>query len=192
MKLALPSYPKVKVKVEQPLHLIFSLSIVLPLIIALAINTSAAATSAVSATVTAQSLSVGVTDTDVAYAAMDTSTTKSTISTDLDDSHWAVNIGNVPEDFNIKSMHSTSAGTTWALAGSPGSEIYTHKVCVTPDDSICAISTGWTAMTTNYAQIADSIAIGDTEVFDLQLGTPTVTTDFNEQTVDVTVQAVAD
>ena len=145
----------------------------------------AAETGTVTATVTAQSLSIGVSDSTIAYTNMSVGTTKNTLAASLDDRQKASNDGNVDEDFNIKGMHSTSAGTTWALVGTTAPEAYTHGF--NTDQGV-----GWTQLTTDYLQFGNAVAVGGTQWFDLQLGTPSSTTDTNEQTVNVTVQAVAD
>jgi len=145
----------------------------------------AAETGTITATVTAQSLSIGVSDSTVLYTNMAVGTTKNTLAASLDDRQKATNDGNVAEDFNIKGMHSTSAGTTWALAATADSEVYSHGF--NTDQGV-----GWTQLTTDYLKFGESVSVGGTQWFDLQLETPSSTTDTSEQTVNVTVQAVTD
>ena len=143
----------------------------------------AADTGTVTATVTAQNISVTVSDGTVTYGTIATSSTSDTASGDLDDSQTANNNGNITEDFNIKGQDSGA----WTLGGTAGSETYTHKFCITDCDG----SPVWTALTTNYQTLAEDIAASGDQVFDLQIGTPTSTSTYTEQSVDVTVQAVA-
>lgn len=158
--------------------------IVFVLTFAVAMPVLAADTAAVTATVTAQNVSVTVGDGTVAYGTMAVSTTKSTTAADLNDLQTATNNGNITEDFNIRGQDSAA----WTLAGTAGSEQYTHKFCTT---SCTTPPTNYTALTTNYQTLGSSIATSGTKTFDLQLGTPSSTATFTEQTVSVTVQAVA-
>lgn len=144
----------------------------------------AADTGAVTATVTVQNISLTVADGTVSYGIMPVSTTKSTIVADLNDLQTVTNNGNVTEDFNIKGQHTAA----WTLGGAAGVDTYTHKFCT----ATCGTPpTNYTALTTNYATLGTAIATSGTKTFDLQLGTPTSTATFTSQSVDVTVQAVA-
>ncbi|MCK9368544.1 hypothetical protein M0R04_01040 [Candidatus Dojkabacteria bacterium] len=141
-------------------------------------------TASVSATVTAQNVSVTVTDGTIAYGIIPANTSKSTISTDLNDQQTATNEGNVAEDINIKGMDSTA----WTLSATTDANDYVHKFCTT---SCTTPPTGYTALTTNYQTLKSDLATSGTQVFDLQITTPTSTSTYDPQTVDVTVQAVA-
>lgn len=144
-------------------------------------STSDSAT--VGATVTIQNVSVSVSDGAVSYGTQQTSTTIDTTTGGVDDSQTATNDGNVTEDFNIKGYDTAS----WVLASSAGSDQYFHNFCT----SSCDDSPTWTATSTTYQTLVTGVASGDSQVFDLQLGTPTSTSDFTEQNTDITVQAVA-
>lgn len=144
----------------------------------------AANTGTVSATVTAQNISVTVADGTVTYGILAVSTSKSTTAADLNDLQTATNNGNVAEDFNIKGQDSTA----WTLAATPGSEQYTHRFCTS---SCTNPPTSYTALTTNYQTLGTNITTSGTKTFDLQLSTPTSTTNFDSQSVHVTIQAVA-
>lgn len=144
----------------------------------------AATTGAVTATVTVQSISITVTDGTVAYGTLGTSSTKDTTSSGVNDSQTATNDGNVTEDFNILGQSSGA----WTLGSTADSETYTHKWCT----SDCDGTPTWTALTTSYQTLVASIAAsGGTQIFDLEIGTPTSTSTYTEQSVDITVQAVA-
>ena len=143
----------------------------------------AASTDSVTATVTAQNISVSVSDGSVAYGTLATSSTADTASGDLDDSQTATNDGNVTEDFNIQGQDSAN----WTLEATAGADQYTHKFCT----SDCDGTPTWNALTTSYQSLATSVSAAGTQIFDLQIGTPTSSTNYTEQTVSVTVQAVA-
>jgi hypothetical protein len=143
----------------------------------------AAGTANVTATVTVQNVSVGVSDGSVSYGTLATSATEDTTSGALNDSQTATNDGNITEDINIRGADSAN----WTLAASAGSDEYRHRFCITTCDS----SPTWTALTTNYQALAADVASSGTQVFDLELATPTSSSNFSQQSVNVTVQAVA-
>lgn len=149
--------------------------------------TKAASTGSVSATVTAQNISLSVASGTVAYGTLGIGSSKdTTLNGGNHNSQTITNTGNIAETFNIKGINSTSAGIGWTLASVPGVNTYAHKFCNTNCDS----SPTWTALTLNYATLSVGISSGATApAFDLEIFTPTSTTDFNQQTVDVTVQA---
>lgn len=145
---------------------------------------AAADTDAVQATVTVQNISISVSDGTVAYGTLATNTTRGTHSGDLNDSQTATNDGNIQEDFNIKGQNSTN----WTLAGTAGADTYVHSYCIT---SCGTPPTNYTALTTNYATLKNDVAASGNQAFDLFINTPTSTSVFTEQSVDVTVQAIA-
>ncbi len=164
----------------------FALSILLSFVFYNLFSTGlvmAASTDTVTATVTAQSISVSVEDNSIAFGTVTTSSTKDTTTAGVNDSQTATNDGNITLDFNIKSTDSTN----WALAAAAGSEQYTLKFCVTT----CDTSPTWTSVGVHpaYATLAQDITASGTQVFDLQVGTPTSTASYGQQTITVTVQA---
>jgi hypothetical protein len=140
----------------------------------------AAETATVTATVTVQNISVSVSDGSVAYGAMALNTSKSTC--DLSDTQTVTNDGNVTEDFNIKGQNSAN----WTLGSTPGNNQYVHKFST----SSCPWSSG-TALTTSYLTLATGIAPSGTTTLNLQITTPTSTSSYDQQSVDVTVQAIS-
>jgi len=165
-------------------NILASIFIVIFAVLAVSLQIIAADTDSVTATVTAQLVSVSVTDGAVAYGTVATSSSEDTTSSGVDDSQTADNDGNVTEDFNIMGQDSGA----WELADSAGPEAYTHGFCI----SNCDSSPSWTQFNeTTYTTLATSIADTGNQVFDLRLQTPTSTATFTEQSVDVTVQAVA-
>lgn len=144
----------------------------------------AASTGNVSATVTTQNISVTVTDGTVNYGTLDSNTSKSTIAADLNDLQTATNDGNVNEDLNIRGQNSAN----WTLAAASGSDQYVHRFCT----ATCGTPpTNFTALTTSYQSLTTNAAPAGSQTFDLQITTPNPSTVFTQQSVDVTVQAVA-
>lgn len=143
----------------------------------------AADTATVTATVTLQNVSVTVSDGTVAYGTLAASSTEDTTSGNLNDSQTATNNGNITEDLNIKGQDSGD----WTLAGSVGADQYKHDFCITTCDS----TPSWTALTTSYQTLQSSVSASGTQDFDLRMNTPSSSTSYTSQSVDVTVQAVA-
>lgn len=131
----------------------------------------AADTGSVAATVTAQNISLTVSDGTVSYGIVPLGSSKSTITTDLNDLQTATNNGNVAEDFNIKGSNSAN----WTLAGTAGADQYVHQFCT----ATCTTPpTNFNALTTNYQSLGSNIAASGTKTFDLRITTPTSTATF--------------
>ncbi len=148
----------------------------------------------VGATVTIQNVSVAISDGTVLYGTLAVNTSKATTKTpELDDTQVAINNGNVTEDFLIRGQDSTSAGAGWTLAGAAASETYVHEFCTAGGGSpdLCDATPTYTELTTSNQNLTTSVATSGTQRFDLKITTPTATTDLNEQTVNVTVVAIA-
>jgi hypothetical protein len=146
-------------------------------------STFAATTGTIAATVTAQNISLTVADGSVAYGTIALSSSANTTASGLNDLQTATNNGNVAEDFNIKSTDGTG-GTTWTLSGTAiGSNQYMHNFSVNSGSN-------WTAMTTAYAALGSNISASGTKTFDLQILTPSSSTDYVQKSITVTVQAV--
>jgi len=145
-------------------------------------------TGTVTATVTAQNISVTITtDGSVAFSTIGVDSTKDTGTgaEGVDDTETAQNNGNVIENFNIRATDSSS----WTLAGTAGNEIFTMKSCIAGCDEV---SPTWTSVGEDptYVTLASGIATTNSQDFDLQVGTPTTTAVFDQQTITVTIQAV--
>lgn len=135
----------------------------------------------VTATVTVQNISVGVTDGSVAYGTLGSNTSA---GTNPADTQTVTNNGNITENFNIKGQNSVN----WTLGATAASDVYVHKFCT----ATCGTPpTNYTALTTSYATLATGITTSGTQTFDLYITTPNPSTVFTQQSVDVTVQAVA-
>jgi len=145
----------------------------------------AATTDDVVATVTAQLVAVSVSDGAVAYGTLDLNTNQDTVT--LADTQTATNDGNVNVDLGIRSSDAVSGVTDWNLAASAGTDEFIHEFST---DS----GTTWTGFNVDnatYSNIASGVAASGTQDFDLQIGTPTASTDSVEHTVTVTVLATA-
>ena len=156
----------------------------------LGMTAKAAEEATVAATVMVRLLSVSVTDGQVAYGTMEQNTTKSTIPTGLDDQQTVTNSGNDTENFNIKGLNSTN----WTLGATAGSDIYVHQFCngSGATGGPCASPpTGYTALTTSYATFATGIAVNATTTLNLQINTPNPSTIYTQQSVNVTLVAIA-
>lgn len=140
----------------------------------------AANEASVGATVTVQNISVSVSDGTVAYGTLAVNTTKSTLVGELVDLQTATNNGNVTETLNIRGT--VSSPGSWTLGAAAGSNVYVHKFS---KDS----GTNWTPLATTNQTLAAGVAALGTQAFDLQITTPTASTDYTAQSVNVTVQA---
>ncbi|MBI2356955.1 hypothetical protein HYV12_02820 [Candidatus Dojkabacteria bacterium] len=139
--------------------------------------TYAANEASVAATVTVQNISVSVADGTIAYGTLASNTSVGTNGTDT---QVVTNDSNVTVDVDIKGQNSAN----WTLAGTAGSDTYVHKFC----SATCGTPpTNYTALTTSYATLANSVAASGTVNLDLYLTTPTVSTNFTSQNVGVMV-----
>jgi hypothetical protein len=131
-------------------------------------------------TTVAATVSVSVSDGAISYGTIPANSSKSTC--DLNDTQIVTNNGNVAETFNI--MGSTS--TNWTLGTTPGSDVYVHKFST----SSCPWTSG-IALTTSYQTMATNIAANATTTLNLQITTPNPSSVFTQQSINVTIQAVA-
>jgi len=165
-------------------NLLISFSLLLSVGLFVGIFAGAADTDTVTATVTAQNISVSVSDGGVAYGTLTVSGTASTSSDGLNDTQTATNDGNITEDFNIQGQDSAN----WTLETSIGADQYVHEFCT----SNCDTTPTWTAITTSYQQLANAISSSGTQDFDLKIIVPSSSSNYTQQSVDLTIQAVAD
>jgi len=151
-------------------------------------NLSYAASSAtVAATVTIQNISVSVSDGDVSYGTLATSTSRSTIASEENEMQTATNNGNITENLNIKGQNTAA----WTLSATAGADQYVHKFCNDTDNDCTTPPTNYTALTTNYQTLDTSVTTSGTADVQLQITTPSSSSSFTQQSVDVIVQAVA-
>ena len=88
------------------------------------------------------------------------------------------------ENFNIKTSHATG-GTQWSVGATAGSDIFVHSFSING-------GTGWEILDTydTYETMATGITTSSSQDFDLKIHLPTSTTDYQQKTITVTVQAV--
>ena len=134
----------------------------------------------VTATVTVQNISVSVSDGTVTYGTLAVNTSAGTNGSDTQS---ATNDGNVTADLNIRGQNTAA----WTLAGTVGANQYVHRFCTT---SCASPPTSYTALTTSYQTLASGVTATNSQTFDLYITTPTSSSSYVAQSVDVTVQAV--
>ena len=119
----------------------------------------------------------------IEYGFVELSTATSTVGNGY--TQTAQNDGNTTEKLNVKSSNATG-GTAWTLAGSIGSDQYKHEFSTTTGST-------WTAMTAvdTYVTAAPSVAVSGTVNFDFRLTTPSASTDYQQKSITITIQAVA-
>lgn len=144
-----------------------------------AIGATAATESGVAATVTVENIAVSVSDGTVEYGTLGVNTQANTVT--LTETQTATNDGNVNADLAIRGEASTGS---WTLAGAAGNEQYKHEFSTDGGST-------YTPLTTSNQDLALGVSASANQTFDLQITTPTVTTDFSEQTANVTVQVSA-
>lgn len=138
-------------------------------------------------TIQAAVVSVSVSDGVVSYGMMVKNTSKTTLSGELNDMQTATNNGNVTENFNIKGQNTACS---WTLASSVGNNQYVHQFCNDTDNDCSSPPTNYTALTTSYQTLDTGTAVSGTVDFQLRLTTPTDSSCFNQQSVNVVIQAV--
>ncbi len=141
----------------------------------------AASSAVVSATVTVQNISMTVASSTIAWGTLPAGTAS---STNPAFTNTLTNSGNVAENFLVKGQNSAN----WTLAATAGSDAYEEATCAT---SCTTAPTGYTALTTTNATLASNVASLATSPLDLYIKVPTTSTVFTQQSVDITLTAVA-
>jgi hypothetical protein len=120
----------------------------------------------------------------VSYGNVPVNSEKDTTASGTNETKTITNDGDVMIDLNIKTSHATG-GTQWSVGSAPGSDVFVHSFSVNGGVS-------WEVLQTAdfYEILATNISPGGTVDFDLKIGTPTVTSDYQQKTITVTVQAV--
>ena len=149
-------------------------------------NVFAADSATVTATITAQSVSVSVSDGTVTYGTLTTGTSEDTTSGGLNNTQTASNDGNITEDINIRGQDSVN----WTLSATSGADQYVHEFCKV-DTGDCDGTPTWAALTTSNQTLKLSLVSSGTYDFDLKITTPSTSTNFTQQSVDVVIQASA-
>ena len=165
-------------------------------------NVAFATTAAVSATVRLQNIQVVVTPGTVNYGVLGLASSMDTVATSgsghlyptATSTQTAINNGNISEDLAIIGQSGTTASSTCTTVGSPylwrisststGIDAFTHQ-----------FSTSTTGINWNfiggggYTPLKSALGASSTQSFDLKINTPTASTCYDPQSVNVTVQA---
>jgi len=159
----------------------------------------------VTCTVSGKLIALTVTDGTIAFGTLDLSSIKNSALYDATNNangmtsaqtQTITNTGNVAEDFNMKTTIATrGGGTDWTLhATTPGDNVFTYAYLVsdTAYGGTAAIGsfTKWTAADSYVADAGGSnVAASGVKYLELEIGMPTLTDDYAEHTITVTVQA---
>lgn len=121
----------------------------------------------------------------VSYGVVPLNTSKNTTASDLNKTQSVQNSSSIAEDFNIETSNATG-GTQWTVGSSPGSDVFTHEFSTNSGGS-------WTKFNAanSYVTLASNISSAGTQNFDLRLTTPTVSSDYIQKSITITIQAVA-
>ena len=143
------------------------------------VSVFAQSTDTVTATVTATSLSVSVSDGTIAFGSVALNTATSTAGT-----AQTQTVSNDGSDavLNVKSSNATN-GTTWTLGTSPGSDIFKLEVSTTSGSTY-----GVLTATDVYLTASSTFASLGSQPTDFRFTTPTVSTDFVQKSLTITVQ----
>jgi hypothetical protein len=133
-------------------------------------------------TTVAATVSVSVSDGAISYGILPANSTKSTCTSELNDAQTVTNDGNVTENFLIRGQNSAN----WTLAATAGSNQYVHKFL----NGSCSTFSGGTALTTTDQSFVTGISPNGTTTLNLQINTPSQSTVYTQQSVDVTITAV--
>ncbi len=145
--------------------------------------TRAATTANVTATVSAVSLAVSVADGNIAYGSVALNTATTTVGNG--ETQVVTNDGSAAK-LNVKSTHATG-GTQWTLNPTTGSNLFIHEVSTTTGSTYMKFSDDTTYITASSTFPSGAV----TQNLDFRLTTPTVSTDFAQKSITVTVQVVS-
>lgn len=140
----------------------------------------AASTAAVTATVTATNLAVSVSDGSIAFGSVALNTATTTAG-GTGQTQTVTNDGS-NATLNVKSGDA-SGGTAWTLGTSPGSNIFKLEVSTTTGSSYMTFQATDTYLTASTT--FSSLSSGN---LDFRFTTPTVSTDFVQKSLTITVQ----
>ncbi len=157
-----------------------SLSVVLSLTMVFwGYHASAQDTDTVAATVTATNLAVSVNDGSIAFGSVALNTATSTVSTGQ--TQTVSNDGS-NATLNVKSSDATN-GTSWTLGPSQGSDIFKLEVSTTTGSTYATFQA-----TDVYLTASSTFASLMDQAVDFRFTTPTVSTDFVQKSLTITVQ----
>jgi hypothetical protein len=122
-------------------------------------------------------------DGTVEYGALSSGGTVDTVL--LGDTQIAINNGEAVENLNIKTSDATG-GTAWVVGSAPGNNVFAHEFSADGGSN-------WTHFTAAdvYTQMATGVLVCGTQNFDLKITVPAVSSDAQQKSISVTIQAVA-
>ncbi|HEX5448353.1 MAG TPA: hypothetical protein VFW90_04115 [Candidatus Saccharimonadales bacterium] len=115
----------------------------------------------------------------ITYGTLAGNTSKDTTASGLNQAQTVQNDGNVPEDFSIEGQNTTCP---WTLSSTNGPNQYIHSFSTNSGGS-------WQALSTAYQTAASNVSTGSSQNLDFRLTTPTSTTCYTSQSVNITIQA---
>lgn len=142
-------------------------------------SVSAQSTDTVTATVSATNLAVSITDGSIDFGSVALNTATSTHGTGQ--TQTVTNDGSGAM-LNVKSSNATN-GTTWTLGVAPGSDIFTLGVSTTTGASYSLLQG-----TDVYLTASSTFTSLTSGPLDFRFTTPTVSTDFVQKSLTITVQ----
>lgn len=146
------------------------------------VHVSAQSTGTVTATVSATNLAVSVTDGSIAFGSVALNTATSTHGTGQ--TQTVTNDGS-NATLNVKSTDATN-GTTWTLATTPASNAFTLAVSTTTGSSYSLLQGA-----NVYLTASSTFASLGSSTLDFRFTTPTVSSDFVQKSLTITVQVTA-
>ena len=142
----------------------------------------AASTATVSATITANNLAVSVADGSIAFGSVALNTATTTAGNS--DTQTVTNDGS-DAVLNVKSGNATG-GTTWTLGTSAGSDIFKLEVSTTTGSTYMTLQA-----TDTYLTASSTFASLEGQDIDFRFTTPTVSTDFVQKSLTITLQVTS-
>lgn len=125
-------------------------------------------------------ISISITSSgNITYGTLPGNTVKDTTASGLNQTQTVQNDGNVPEDFSIKGQNTACP---WTLAASNGADQYTHAFSTDSGGS-------WQTLSLAYQTAVSNVSAAASQNLDFRLTTPTSTTCYTAQSVNLTILA---
>jgi len=130
-------------------------------------------------------VSISITsDGTISYGSVSLDNEQDTTNSGVNDTQTATNNGNLTEDFNIKTSHAVN-GAQWSVGTMAGTDIFVHSFSLNDGAS-------WEVLDNydTYETLTTGISPSSSQNFDLKIHVPTFSSDYQEKTITITVQAV--
>lgn len=124
------------------------------------------------------------TDGTISYGILPVGAGKDTTASGLNDTQTAKNDGNTTEIFNIKTSNA-AGGVEWAIGALPGADVFVHEFSTNSGSA-------WTKFSAAdvYQTLATNIIPNGTQNVDFRITVPDASTDFQQKSITITIQAV--